>query len=139
MTPKEPNASEPNELAPSQRIDRWLWCARFFKTRALAAKFVGDGHVRITRAHANQDTIRAEKPSVLIRAGDTLVFSRHDRLRIIEVLACAARRGPAAEAATLYEDRSPPPPPKEKNRRRHLPASLALGVRPKENAAPLMR
>lgn len=114
--PGESGLGEPalGDPTSAQRIDRWLWCARFFKTRGLAAKFVGEGHIRITRANAaNQDTIRAEKPSVLVRAGDTLVFTSHDRLRIIEVRACAARRGPATEAATLYEDRSPPPPPKE--------------------------
>ena len=94
-----------------QRIDRWLWCARFFKTRTLAAKFVGDGGVRVTR---NGATVRADKPSFLIREDDTLVFSRGERLRIVKVLAPAARRGPASEAQTLYTDESPPPPPRAK-------------------------
>lgn len=91
----------------AQRVDRWLWCARIFKTRTLAAKFVSDGNLRITRSGA---TTRAEKPSYVIRAGDTLIFTLHDRLRVIEILDCAVRRGPAREAQTLYEDRSPPPP-----------------------------
>lgn len=119
-SPGESGLDEPtlSNSTSAQRIDRWLWCARFFKTRGLAAKFVSEGHIRITRANnATQDTVRAEKPSVLVRAGDTLVFTRHDRLRIIDVRACAARRGPATEAATLYEDRSPPPPPKEEKQR----------------------
>lgn len=94
---------------PTQRLDRWLWCARFFKTRTLAARFVGDGNVRVTR---NDNTVRAGKPSFPIREGDTLVFTRGDRLRIIKVLAHAARRGPASEAQTLYTDESPPPPPR---------------------------
>ena len=118
MTPpasSEAASGASGETSSGQRIDRWLWCARFFKTRALAAKYVGEGHIRLSRASApdDQNAIRVEKPSALVRAGDTLVFTLHDRLRIIEVNACATRRGPAAEAATLYEDQSPPPPPKK--------------------------
>lgn len=93
----------------SQRLDKWLWQARFFKTRTLAAKFVSDGHVRITRGEA---TNRADKPSAAIRPGDIIVFTRNERLRVIHILACAERRGPASEAQSLYDDRSPPPPPK---------------------------
>lgn len=93
----------------SQRLDKWLWCARFFKTRTLAAKFVSDGHVRITRSERTQ---RADKPSTTIRPGDTLVFTRNDRILIVFIQALASRRGPASEAQMLYEDRSPPPTPK---------------------------
>ena len=94
-----------NAVPDTQRIDRWLWHARFFKTRTLASKFVTDGKVRITR---DDDTFRAEKPSTTVRPGDVLVFSRNDVLRIVEILQCAARRGPASEARTLYDDQSPP-------------------------------
>ncbi len=94
----------------AQRLDKWLWMARFFKTRTLAAKFVSDGHVRIARG---ETTNRADKPSASIRPGDVIVFTRNERLRVIHILACAERRGPASEAQTLYEDRSPPPPPKD--------------------------
>ncbi|WDI31635.1 RNA-binding S4 domain-containing protein [Hyphococcus flavus] len=93
----------------SQRIDQWLWRARFFKTRTLASKFVNDGNVRLTR---NDNTTRIDKSSANIRAGDTLVFTRNDRLRIIVILECASRRGPASEAQALYDDKSPPPPTK---------------------------
>lgn len=96
--------------ACSQRLDQWLWHARFFKTRTLAAKFVGDGHVRITRG---KDTQRIAKPSFAIMPGDILVFSRSERLRVIEIASLAARRGPAPEAQTLYADQSPPPTPRE--------------------------
>jgi len=94
----------------SQRIDQWLWYARFFKTRTLAAKFVSDGKVRLTR---NEDSIRVQKPSFLVHKGDALVFTRAEQLRIINVLDIAKRRGPAAEAQTLYDDQSPPRPPKK--------------------------
>ncbi len=93
----------------SQRIDKWLWQARFFKTRSIASKFVSDGHVRITRG---ENTSRADKPSALIRPGETLVFTWNERLRVIRILSCADRRGPASEAQALYEDHSPPPPKK---------------------------
>lgn len=102
------------DAAPdAQRLDRWLWCARLFKTRTLASKFVADGNVRVTRGETTQ---RADKPSYTIRPGDILVFSRLERLRIIKVDACGERRGPASEAQTLYTDQSPPPPPKEERK-----------------------
>ena len=99
-----------NAVPDTQRIDQWLWHARFFKTRTLASKFVTDGNVRITR---DEETFRAEKSSAAVRPGDVLVFSRNDVLRIVEILQCAARRGPASEARTLYDDQSPPQPKKE--------------------------
>ncbi len=102
--------SEEQEALQAQRLDRWLWYARIFKTRTLAAKFVQDGHVRVTR---NQTTTRAEKPSFTVRLDDTLVFTRGEQLRILIIVALADRRGPAAEAQTLYTDQSPPRPPKE--------------------------
>lgn len=93
----------------SQRLDKWLWQARFFKTRTIAAKYVSDGKVRITRG---ENTLRIDKPSAPVRPGDVLVFTRNERLRIIQIVACGVRRGPASEAQSLYEDQSPPPPPK---------------------------
>lgn len=98
----------------AQRLDKWLWQARFFKTRTLASKFVSDGQVRIARG---ETTTRADKPSATVRPGDVIVFTQNERLRIIAILACADRRGPASEAQGLYEDRSPPPPPKGEPRR----------------------
>ena len=99
-----------DDAVQSQRIDRWLWCARLFKTRTLASKFVSDSNVRISRGEA---TSRAEKPSASVREGDTLVFTKNERLKIIEIVKLAARRGPATQAKALYIDRSPPPAPKK--------------------------
>lgn len=111
----------------SQRIDKWLWCARIFKTRSLASKFVADGNVRITRIQNNDETtVRAEKPSTLVRDGDTLVFTRGEQLRILVIQACAKRRGPASEAQSLYDDQSPPPPTKEE--KKALPFSRERGA-----------
>lgn len=109
MTETSSGSSASDPATQSQRLDKWLWQARFFKTRTIAAKYVSDGKVRVTRG---ENTIRIDKPSAAVRPGDVLVFTRNERLRIIEILACSARRGPASEAQTLYEDRSPPPPPK---------------------------
>ncbi len=92
-----------------QRLDRWLWCARFFKTRSLATKFVNDGNIRVTR---RSRTFRATKASFAVSEGDMLVFSRAGRLRIVKVLCPAERRGPPREAQILYADESPPPAPK---------------------------
>jgi ribosome-associated heat shock protein Hsp15 len=89
----------------SQRIDKWLWQARVFKTRTLAAKVVAEGGVRLTRDGA---TARIEKASSTVKPGDHLVLLLGDRLRVFEVLACGVRRGPAAEARLLYADHSPP-------------------------------
>lgn len=93
--------------AVAQRIDLWLWRARFFKTRTLAAKAVSAGTIRIDR---NGASARLDKPSALLRAGDRLSFLGPDgAVRIVEVRAFSARRGPAPEAATLFADHSPAP------------------------------
>jgi ribosome-associated heat shock protein Hsp15 len=93
-----------SDPADSLRLDKWLWQARFFKTRSLSAKAVAAG-VRINGQ-------RTEKPSAAVRPGDVLTFAQGPRIRIVEIVALGARRGPAAEAQTLYADRSPPPPPR---------------------------
>ena len=86
--------------AESCRIDVWLWRARFYKSRGLAAKAVEAGGFRLTR-----EPLRAalEKPSRLVRPGDVLVFPMGARWRAIRVLTLGERRGPAAEARELYE------------------------------------
>ena len=81
------------------RVDVWLWRARFFKSRSLAARFVEDGRVRLSRAGAEA---RLDKPSRTIRSGDGLVFALGGRLIAIQVEALGERRGPASEARALY-------------------------------------
>jgi ribosome-associated heat shock protein Hsp15 len=79
------------------RLDKWLWHARFFKTRGLAAAQVTAGHVRVngTKSH---------KPAQAVRAGDALTFPQGDRIRVIRVREIGDRRGPATEAQGLYVD-----------------------------------
>ncbi len=81
------------------RADVWLWRARFFKTRSLAARFVEEGRVRVTRA--GQET-RLDKPARPVRVGDELVFAVGGRLSAVRVEALGERRGPPAEARALY-------------------------------------
>jgi ribosome-associated heat shock protein Hsp15 len=86
------------------RIDVWLWRARFFKSRALAAAFVEEGRVRLT--HAGRQT-RLDKPSRSVHPGDELLFAVNGRLVALRVEALGERRGPADEARTLYLELPP--------------------------------
>lgn len=81
------------------RADVWLWRARFFKTRSLAAKFVDEGKVRLTRAGAESRIDKCARP---VRVGDQLVFAVGGKLTAVAVEALGERRGPPAEARTLY-------------------------------------
>ncbi|MGB3243852.1 MAG: RNA-binding S4 domain-containing protein [Sulfitobacter sp.] len=89
------------EAPPKLRLDKWLWYARFFKTRSLAAATVGAGIVRINGAATT-------KRSATITAGDVLTFAKGDHIRVIQIDAIGVRRGPAPEAQELYTDLSPP-------------------------------
>ncbi|MGI3167769.1 RNA-binding S4 domain-containing protein [Pseudooceanicola sp. C21-150M6] len=88
------------ESAPKFRLDKWLWQARFVKSRSLAAALVTGGHVRVNGQ-------RAGKPAHAVHAGDVLTFPQGDRIRVVRILAPATRRGPATEAQSLYEDMTP--------------------------------
>lgn len=81
------------------RADLWLWRARFFKTRTLAAEFVEKRRVRVTR---NGQEHRLDKRARPIRVGDRLVFALGGRVVAIVVEGLGERRGPAEEARTLY-------------------------------------
>jgi ribosome-associated heat shock protein Hsp15 len=78
------------------RLDRWLWAARFFKTRAAAQQAISGGHV-----HHNGQRAKAAR---LVRPRDRLDITRGEERFEIEVIALAARRGPASEARGLYEE-----------------------------------
>ena len=90
-----------SDPAPKMRVDKWLWQARFFKTRSLSAARVLAGAVRI---NGNLTTKRAST----ITPGDLLSFAIGDHIRVIRVDALGTRRGPAPEAQALYTDLSPP-------------------------------
>lgn len=102
------NGAEPQIGAGAMRADKWLWHARFFKTRGLAAKVISGGHLRV-----NADKVH--KPAQNVRPGDVLTFPQGRRIRVVKIVALSERRGPAPEAQALYEDMSPDAPPVPKN------------------------
>ncbi len=83
--------------AATLRLDKWLWQARFFRSRPQAIAEIQDGHVRINGQ-------KTHKPGHVLRAGDVLTFPQGDQIRLIRVLALGHRRGPAEEAQSLYLD-----------------------------------
>jgi ribosome-associated heat shock protein Hsp15 len=81
------------------RIDVWLWRARFFKTRSLAARIVEEGGVRLVRG---QSRAPVDKPSRSVRGGDVLTFAQGANWVAVRVESLGERRGPAPEARALY-------------------------------------
>ena len=79
-----------------QRLDKWLWCARFLKARSDCVRLVEGGLVRLNR----QPT---DKPHARLRLGDVITLPLRNEVLVLRVLALASRRGPAPEARTLYE------------------------------------
>lgn len=79
------------------RLDKWLFHARFYKTRSLASKAVQDGRVRVNSA-------RVDKPATSVKAGDVLTFVKVGRVSVVEIVALGVRRGPSPEARALYRD-----------------------------------
>ncbi len=92
----------PSGGVPAGRLDKWLWHARFFKSRSIAARVCVDGKVRVNGTRA----VKAHAP---VRPGDVLTFPAGARIRVIRIVALATRRGPAVEARLLYEDLDPAP------------------------------
>ena len=81
-----------------QRLDKWLWCARFMRARSDCAQWVAKGSIRVNRQ-------RTDKPHARLRVGDVLTVPVHGgTVRVVRVLSLAARRGPAVEARLLYEE-----------------------------------
>jgi ribosome-associated heat shock protein Hsp15 len=81
------------------RIDKWLWAARFFKTRALAAEAVAGGKVKV-----NGERVKAARA---VRLDDALSIHIGPYEYVVRVRALSARRGPAPQAALLYEESEP--------------------------------
>lgn len=93
-------------LAARQRLDRWLFFSRAAKSRTLAQKLIEAGTVRVNSERTLDSDHR-------IGPGDVLTMTLRQRLLVWRVLAAGTRRGPASEAAQLYEDLSPPPLPRD--------------------------
>jgi ribosome-associated heat shock protein Hsp15 len=101
------------------RIDKWLWAARFFKTRSAATDAVAGGHVKVDGERA--------KPSREVAVGDRLEIRRNQQRWTVDVRALADRRGPAAAARELYEE-TPESAAEREQRRLEAKASRPLGA-----------
>lgn len=98
------------------RVDKWLWHARFFKSRAQASRLCQESRIRI-------DGTVITKANIAIRPGSVLTFPQARTIRVVRVLALGDRRGPPSEAQTLYQDISdsgPRPPSRD-----HQPAGAS--------------
>lgn len=82
---------------PRLRLDKWLFVARFFRSREGAAALVGSGHLRINARPC-------AKPGHGVGVGDVLTFPLGEQIRVIRITGLAARRGPASAARQLYVD-----------------------------------
>jgi ribosome-associated heat shock protein Hsp15 len=92
---------QPSDSPGKLRIDRWLWFARFFKTRSLASRLSGGRKIRV-------DGNIISKASQTVSVGNVLTFPQGRIIRTVKILALGDRRGPATEAQALYEDLAPP-------------------------------
>jgi ribosome-associated heat shock protein Hsp15 len=111
------------------RIDRWLWAARFFKTRAAATEAVLGGHVHLAGVRV--------KPAKDVRPGDTVEIVREGVRWTVVVRGIAERRGPASVAQTLYEETPESREARERaalERRLARPPGADLGARPTKQA-----
>ena len=99
--------TDQNQSPASQRIDKWLWHARFFKTRSIAQKQVTTGKVRVDRE-------KISSPSRKVLPGNILTITMSRDIKIIEIVGIAEKRGPYIQAKLLYNDLSPPKPEKSK-------------------------
>lgn len=111
----------------SQRLDKWLWFARIAKTRTLATRLIEGGKARVNKT-------RVSKASRMVRPGDVVTLAIHDQVKVLKILACGVRRGPAPEARELYEDLSPPPVPRVRK-----PRALPAAAREKGTGRPTKR
>ncbi len=98
-------SSDPQEGRAKEkiRVDKWLWQARFVKSRSLAAALASGGHVSVNGA-------KIAKASHAVGPGDVLTFPQANRIRVVRILAPGTRRGPAPEAQGLYDDLEPAAP-----------------------------
>lgn len=114
-------AASANASADSLRVDKWLWHARFFKSRSLATAMVAAGRLRV-----NQTPV--SKPKHQARPGDVLTFPQGNHIRVIRIEAIGRRRGPAAEAQLLYTDLAPPQPRQKDTGLETRPAAREKGT-----------
>jgi ribosome-associated heat shock protein Hsp15 len=113
------------DKADRHRLDKWLWCARFFKTRSLAAQAVSGG-----RVHLNGERVKAAH---VVRVGDRISLNLEGLSAEFDVLGLPARRGPAPEARTNYAETTASAERRAKLREQHRLAELS---RPRPDTRP---
>ena len=109
-----PNEAEEEKI----RIDKWLWAARFFKTRSLASLAAGGGHVQVNGSRV--------KPSRVVQVGDTLQIRRGQEEIVVVVQGLSGRRGPAPQAQALYQETEESRMNREAARQKRLEAGVGL-------------
>jgi len=113
----------------SVRIDKWLWAARFFKTRGLSTKAVNAGHVQ-----CNGERSKASK---MVRIGDEICIQRAQQRFAVRVIGLAEKRGSATQAQALYQETEASIAAREQQRQRrklHADSSPAPDKRPDKKA-----
>lgn len=103
-----------------QRLDKWLFFSRAVKSRTLAQKLIETGAIRV-------NSERTDRSDHKVGPGDVLTMTVHTRLLVWRILDPGTRRGPAPEAALLYEDLSPPPVPREEKPTAHAERDVGSG------------
>ena len=91
-----PHIDKEGRASDKVRIDKWLWAARFFKTRSLAVDAIGSGKILV-----NDERV---KPAKTVQAGDTVSVRMGPYEHVVLVVALSERRGPATAAALLYQE-----------------------------------
>lgn len=132
--PGEEDAAEGSggALGGSLRIDKWLWGARFFKTRGIAQEAVDGGHVQV-----NGDRVKASR---LVKPGDRLLITRGQERFEVDVLSIPLRRGPSAEARQHYRETPESEAARAQVRELNRLSAPAFGGRPdKRERRELMR
>ena len=107
------------------RIDKWLWTARFFKTRSLATDAIDAGHVR--RASVGSVSGDRVKPAHTVRVGETYAVQRGDMMQQVLVTAISERRGSATDAALLYRETESSLSARLEQQTLHAAADAAMG------------
>ncbi|MEZ5669811.1 MAG: RNA-binding S4 domain-containing protein [Alphaproteobacteria bacterium] len=115
-----------DDAAGRLRLDKWLWYARFFKSRTLASGACNAGGIRINGTPAG-------KANAAVKPGDVLTFAQGPYVRVIEIAALGSRRGPASEAQALYRDLAPP------SEQPRMPRAPAVALRDRGSGRPTKR
>jgi ribosome-associated heat shock protein Hsp15 len=122
VTGQREGPSSGDAAAEPLRVDKWLWCARFFRTRSLAAAAVAGGKV-----HVNGSRVKPSRP---VHPGDTLEITLGADAVTVTVRSLPARRGPATEARQSYEETVDSVARRERHREQRRLAAMAAPQTP---------